>query len=247
MRMKAFVIHLERASGRRPQAEHLRSTLPLPAELLHAVDGLRLSGADFQGVFQPRLHRPRYPFALSRTEVACFLSHRRAWQAIVDQDLDAALIVEDDVDVVATAFLEVLAAAIDGLAPEEFVRFPHRDRGEQGRVVRAAGAARLIEPRMPGLNMQMQLVGREAACRLLRASEAFDRPVDTYVQMRWLHGVRVLTARPIVIREIGGRLGGSVIHARRQGFVNKFVHELQRPFIRLAMHRANEHWRRRAA
>ena len=247
MRMKAFVIHLERASGRRPQAEFLRATLPPPAELLPAVDGLQLSDADVRGVFRPALHRPHYPFTLSRTEVACFLSHRRAWQAIVEEDLDAALVVEDDVAIEEQAFGEVLAAALDGLVPEEFVRFPFRDRGEQGQVVRAAGSARLIEPRMPGLNMQMQLVGREAARRLLWASEIFDRPVDTYVQMRWLHGVRVLTARPIVIREIGADLGGSVIHARRPGLVHKVVHEVRRPFIRLAMHRANERWRRRAA
>ena len=95
--------------------------------------------------------------------------------------------------------------------------------------------------------MQMQIVGREAARLLLAASEEFDRPVDSFVQMQWLHGARMLSARPIVIRELGGELGGSVIHPRRRSLVDRLVHELQRPFIRLAVRQANEQWRRKSA
>lgn len=247
MRMKAFVIHLDRAEGRQQQVELLRSTLPLPAEVLPAVDGRQLTDDEVCRVARGGIHRPHYPFALSRGEVACFLSHRRAWQATLDQGLDAALIVEDDVDIVSPAFPRVLAAAVDGMAPEEFVRFPNRERYEPGPVVRSRGDARLVEPRLPALNTQMQLVGRAAAQRLLEASQVFDRPVDCFVQMQWLHGARVLSARPIVIREICSDLGGSVIHAPRPGLVHKMSHELQRPLIRYAVHRANERWRRRAA
>lgn len=246
MATKAFVVHLERAAGRRPQADRLQATLPLPTEMLHAVDGLTLTDAEVGAVARSGLHRPHYPFALNRTEIACFLSHRRAWQAILDQGLDAGLVTEDDA-AVAPEFADVLGMALAESGPDEFVRFPHRERHEPGPVVRQQGAARLVEPRFPALGAVMQLVGREAARRLLDASRVFDRPVDAFVQMQWLHGARVLTARPIVVREIGAELGGSVIHARRQGLLDRVVHEVQRPFIRLAMHRANEHWRRRAA
>lgn len=247
MAIKAFVIHLDRAVGRRPQVDRLRSMLGLPTEVLPAVDGLQLSDADIQAVYRSVLHRPQYPFSLSRNEMAAFLSHRRAWRAILDQDLEAALVAEDDADIAAPEFADVLAAAIDGMQPDEFVRFPHRERHEPGPVIRSRGVARFVEPRLPALGMVMQLVGREAARRMLEASEVFDRPVDSFAQMQWLHGARIVTARPIVIREIGGELGGSVIHSQRPGFVHKVVHELQRPLIRLAVHRANERWRNRAA
>lgn len=247
MDIKAFIIHLERAAGRRPQVDRLRSALPAPTDVLAAVDGRALSDSGIAAVHRPGLHRPQYPFALSRTEIACFLSHRRAWQAILDQDLDAALVVEDDATIDAAAFADVFTAAAEGLAPEELVRFPHRERHEPGPLVRARGAARLFEPRLPALGMVLQLVGRQAARRLLEASRVFDRPVDSFVQMQWLHGARILTARPIVVREICDELGGSVIHSPRTGLVVKMAHEFQRPLIRLAVHRANERWRRRAA
>lgn len=243
----ALVIHLERAVGRRPQVDRLLARLPLPAAVLPAVDGTTMTEADVSQVYRRGLHRPRYPFPLSRTEIACFLSHRRAWRTILDEDLAAALIVEDDADVAVPGFAEVLAAAIDGLRPDEFIRFPHRERHEPGPVLRSHGTARILEPRLPAVGMVVQLVGREAARRLLDASRIFDRPVDSFAQMQWLHGARMLTARPIVVREICGTLGGSVIHARRPGFAHKLLRELQRPLIRLAVHRANERWRRGAA
>ena len=247
MLVKSLIIHLDRALGRRPQVQRLRETLPVPADVIPAVDGRLMSDRDIAAVFRRNLHRPRYPFALSRTEVACFLSHRRAWQAILDQGLDAALIVEDDATISAPSFAEVLSAAIAGLEPDELVRFPHRERHEPGPLVRARGEVRLFEPRLPALGMVLQLVAKDAASRLLEASHVFDRPVDSFVQMQWLHGARVLTARPIVVREICAELGGSVIHAPRTGIVDRMVHEIQRPLIRLAVHRANERWRRRAA
>jgi GR25 family glycosyltransferase involved in LPS biosynthesis len=245
--IKSFVIHLDRATGRRPQVDRLLASLPGPAAVLPAVDGHRLADEDLHGVTRRGLHRPHYPFAMSRSEVACFLSHRRAWRTIIDEGLDAAVIAEDDAAIAAPEFDDVMAAAVAGLEPDEFVRLPHRERYEPGPVVRERDGVRLVEPRLPALGMVMQLVGREAARRLLDASTVFDRPIDSFMQMRWLHGARILTLRPIVVCEIGDQLGGSVIHARRPGFVHRVVHELQRPLIRLAVHRANERWRRRAA
>lgn len=247
MHCKAFILHLERAVGRTAQAEALQADLPVDTDILTAVDGLQMSDAEARRFMRPGMHEPRYPFPLSKTEIACFLTHRRAWQAIVDEDCDAGLIVEDDAAVASPHLAAVICAALASLRPEEFIRFPHRERYEPGPVAREIGPARFIEPRLPALGMVMQLVGREAARRLLDASWQFDRPVDNFVQMQWLHGARVLTARPIVIREICQQLGGSVIHRSRHGMIHKLMHELQRPLIRLAIRQANEQWRRKSA
>lgn len=247
MGIKSFIIHLDRAAGRKPQVGRLRDTLPTPTDVLAAVDGSTMSEADIAAVYRRGLHRPHYPFALSRTEIACFLSHRRAWQAIVDQDLDAALVVEDDATIAVPTFTEVFAAAVEGLAPEELVRFPHRERHEPGPLVRSRGAAQLFEPRLPALGMVLQLVGREAAGRMLDASRVFDRPVDSFVQMQWLHGARVLSARPVVISENDAMLGGTVIQNKKMSLVEKAVHEMTRPLLRFAVRNANEQWRKRAA
>jgi GR25 family glycosyltransferase involved in LPS biosynthesis len=244
---KGFILHLARATGRAAQAEAMRSALPIDTEILPAVDGLQMSDTEARRFVRTRMHEPHYPFDLSKTEIACFLTHRRAWQAIIDAGCDAGLIVEDDAAVASGDFEGVVGAALRSIRPDEFIRFPHRERHEPGTLVRSAGPARFIEPRLPCLGMVMQLVGREAARRLLDASWQFDRPVDNFVQMQWLHTARVLTARPIVVREICQELGGSVIHRPQPGVMEKVFHELQRPLIRLAIRQANDQWRRKSA
>jgi GR25 family glycosyltransferase involved in LPS biosynthesis len=247
MPAKAFIIHLERATARRQQAIALAGSLPIPAELLPAVDGKALSQDACDSVAQRHLLEPRYPFALGRAEIGCFLSHRRAWQAIVDGGHEAGLVAEDDVEAAASDFAEVVAATLTAIKPDEFVRLPMHERGEKGGVIRISGPVRFVEPRLPGLNMQMQIIGREAARRLLAASGRFDRPVDSFVQMQWVHGARVLTTRPVVIREIGHLLGGSVIQNKKMGFFEKVSHEVQRPLHRLLVQSWNEQWRRKSA
>lgn len=243
MRVEALIVHLEQAVGRRPQVAEIARSIPLPARVLPAVDGRRLDPSVRDKVVHPRLHAPAYPFRLLDTEIGCFLSHRLAWQSILDERLDAGLVVEDDVEVSSPLFQQVLGHAIAMLQPGDFIRFPLHERGE-GRV-RAGAATTLIEPRLPGLGMQMQLVGRDAARLLLAASEVFDRPVDSLVQMQWLHGARVLSARPVVIREIDFALGGTTVQRKRMPLARKAAHELGRPILRLAVRVANERWRRR--
>ena len=158
-------------------------------------------------------------FPLRGTEIGCFLSHRRAWQAILSDGCDAGLIVEDDVAVASAAFETAVAAAVSTIEPTEYIRFPVRDRGEHGELVKAFAGTNFVEPRLPGLGMQMQLVGREAARLLLEASCHFDRPVDSFVQMQWIHGARILSARPIVVREVSAAHGGSTIQAKHHSLV----------------------------
>jgi len=247
MQVKGYVVHLERAAGRRPQALELTRTLPVPTVILPAVDGRALDEDAKRRHVRRRLHSPRYPFPLLDAEIGCFLSYRRAWQAILDDGCDAGLIVEDDVAPCSPRFQEVVASAIAAIRPGEYIRFPLLERTDRGPAARDAADATLVEPRLPGLGMQMQLVGREAARLLLDATQVFDRPVDCVVQMQWLHGARVLAALPVIVREIDFQLGGSVIQLKRAGLVHKAMHEIQRPIIRLAVRAINERWRRRHA
>lgn len=245
MRVEAFVVHLERVTARRPQVAEIARSIPLPTTVLSAVDAQSMEPSTRERLVRPRLHAPTYPFRLLDTEIACFLSHRRAWQTILDTGLDAGLIVEDDVAVANPLFRRVLGHAIGAAQPEDFIRFPMHERTEGPASHRDEPS--IIEPRLPGLGMQMQLVGREAARRLLAASEVFDRPVDSLVQMQWLHGARVRSARPVVVQEVDFAIGGSTVQNKRAPLAQKAAHELGRPILRLAVRLANERWRRRGA
>ena len=56
--VKAFIIHLKRASDRQPQVERLIDSLPLRAEVIDAVDGRVLDGETIQRVYRRSLHTP---------------------------------------------------------------------------------------------------------------------------------------------------------------------------------------------
>lgn len=235
MKAEAFIIHLGRAEARKVQVDRLRATLPLPVNIVDAVDGLALGDDEIEVVYRRHLHRPRYPFALRKAEIGCFLSHRKAWQAIIDRGLDAGLIVEDDVEPVEGSFGPALALAMKTIRAGDYIRFPYRSHTDSGVEVAKDGEAVLIEPAHVGAGMQMQLVGRQAAAELLRITETFDRPVDTTIQMRWRAKIRILAMRPPAVRQIGHLLGGTIVQKKSKPFGEVLSREVKRAWYRMAL------------
>ncbi|MBN9044530.1 MAG: glycosyltransferase family 25 protein [Rhizobiales bacterium] len=235
MNIKAFIIHLARAADRRPQVERLTRDLsvqgPVKAEVIDAVDNRALDEATIARVYRRRLHAPRYPFPLSRNEIACFLSHRKAWQAIVDRKLDAGFVIEDDVALTAD-FSDAFRAATDHLEPGGFIRFPFRMDREHGREVYRNDHVRIIVPNPIGLGMVAQLVSHDAARKLLDVTLPFDRPVDTTVQMRWITGLQPLAVIPGGVKEISSELGGTTIQ-HRKNLSARLAREILRPVYRM--------------
>lgn len=234
MKVAAFIIHLKRAEKRGAHVRALMQRLPVAAEIIDAVDAQQLSEAEIAAVYsRTSRHFPPYPFPLRTTEIACFLSHRKTWQAIVDGNLDAGLVIEDDVDI-DPGFADQLTLAMETVRPGDYIRFPRWTRGEKGGEIARQGGNAVMQPALPGLGMQMQLIGRDAAIALLAATKRFDRPVDTTLQMRWLHPVRMLSARPITIREIDFNLGGTVVQGKKT-LSDKLKREVLRPYYRVLL------------
>ena len=98
MTSAAFVISLERSQLRFKHNRPL-PRIPLPGEILPAVDGRALTAQQTNTVYVRCLHKPMYPFVLGPGEIGCFLSHRKAWQEISQRKLDAGLVLEDDVSI----------------------------------------------------------------------------------------------------------------------------------------------------
>lgn len=228
-----FIIHLERATARLGQVDRLRGELPITPSIMKAVDGISMCEVQ-KSHYKPHLLRPSYPFALRQAEVATFLSHRACWQAIIDQELDAALILEDDVALEEPTFSRALEAAQAHMVQGDLVRFPIKIREKPFETLSVSGEPCVIVPKLIGLGMQMQIVTRDAARVLLEKTRHFDRPVDTYLQMRWDHGLRVLTVWPSGVMEISADLGGSLIR-KRKGLWGRVRSEILRPLYRVRL------------
>ncbi len=210
-----YIISMRRAEERFEHVQRVIAKCPIACHRWDAVDGRLLSDASVADVYRKGLHRPHYPFELTRGEIGCFLSHRSVWQQIIDAGLPGALVLEDDIDLSA-GFEEAFRFGIEYAPPCSYVQFQIRDVIGGGQELAVSGGYRLVRPEVAPVRAMAQWITRQAAQRLVEATRVFDRPIDTFVQMRWLHGVDVLVLTPPRVREISGELGGSVINAQKR-------------------------------
>lgn len=91
--MQTFLINLDRVPERLALMEQRFAAHGAAFERVPAVDARLLSDADIDR----HVDGTGYWGRLSRSEVACFLSHKLCWQRIVDRDLPFGLVLEDDV------------------------------------------------------------------------------------------------------------------------------------------------------
>jgi glycosyl transferase family 25 len=240
---KAFILHLERATGRRANVEALRAFLPIKNEVLPAVDGARLSAEEVNEAYARSRFSPRYPFALRPAEIGAFLSHRAAWRRIVEDGLDFACVFEDDAEIDRERFAALLDFAVAERGRWGYVLLPAAGLEPAGAAIVSGGGFALLQPYSPPLRAIGQIVSRAAAERLLAISSPFDRPVDTFLQMAWVTGVTILAATPTPIRDVSRETGGTTVQRKRMGALQRLHHEIMRPVYRakvLALYRRHQ-------
>lgn len=214
--MHTLVIHMPGSTERRLNVDTILKVLP-DAHEVEAVDG-RAEGAAKDVTLCPGdLHQPAYPFDLLPGEVGCFLSHRKCWQRILDEGWDYALIVEDDLALNLRVFDQLIDILKRNATPDSFIRIPPKDREGQHKVTDQEGGLKIVTPRVIGLQTTAQLVGRNAAKRLLLASHKIDRPVDTFLQMHWITGQPVQSVLPVVVLELSFAGKGSTVQQKKTG------------------------------
>ncbi len=225
---KSFIIHLQRSSGREAQVKDLIGKSPFETEIVDAVDGAKLSQAEIDACFSEKpLQQPVYPFGLNAGEIGCFLSHRRAWQKIVDQDLAAGLVFEDDVQIDPDVFDTALEAAKAWSPEYGFIQFQVREVAADSPELGQIGCNRLFRPVPTLLRCSAQLVNNATAKKLLKATARFDRPVDTLLQMHWVTGVQPVCVVPSGVTDRTQETGGSTLSLKRPLHV-KIQREIQR-------------------
>lgn len=228
--MRSMIIHMSGSTKRRGNVDRLLADLP-DAEVIEAVDGR--DAAQIAGVRRSDGTRftPHYPFQLRPAEIGVFQSHRRCWQRILDDNLDFALIAEDDLRVTPAMLTRALALIAAHATPEMYIRLPVKARETPAKVLAADDEMRLVLPRIIGLQCICQVVGRGAAERLLAATETIDRPVDTFLQMHWITGQPIHAILPNGNSEVAQEIGGSTIQVRT-ATRGKLAREVKRAFYR---------------
>lgn len=237
MQVHAFVLHLVRAEARRGNALDLLETCGLPGEIWPAVDGAAMSSTDLAATVGSQLFEPAYPFPLKTGEIGCFLSHRQIWAELQMREADAALIIEDDAAIDPDAFDDAVDLAQAHIGTLGYIQFQTRPPRGRSHLVDTGGDCRLVVPELGGLRTTAQMVSKAAAAHLLRLSDPFDRPVDTFVQSHWHTGLRPAMIHPSGISDIADRLDGSTIQAGPKPLMERLSREMHRSVYRAGVAR----------
>ncbi|WP_341875476.1 glycosyltransferase family 25 protein [Enterobacter hormaechei] len=90
-RMRTFIVNLKHSLERRAKMECQLSELNIAYEFIEAVDGRKMTETELRNVTRET------NYAFLPGEVGCALSHQKIYKRIIDENIDAALILEDDV------------------------------------------------------------------------------------------------------------------------------------------------------
>ena len=94
--MKIFVINLERDTNKKEKIQKLMDKANISVEFFKAVDGTtHHENHNFTGWVDP--YHCRY---VTKGEVGCALSHYYIWEKIINEKIEKAIILEDDVEII---------------------------------------------------------------------------------------------------------------------------------------------------
>ncbi|WGL99445.1 glycosyltransferase family 25 protein [Arsenophonus sp. aPb] len=91
-----FIVSLKKDTDRRTQISYVLSSQALPFTIVDAIEGSKLTHNDIAGLKYPYYDKP-YGKPNGMNEIACSLSHQSIYQHIIKNDIEWALILEDDV------------------------------------------------------------------------------------------------------------------------------------------------------
>jgi len=234
--MPMYVINLDRSPQRWAKMAANLGAMGLDFERLVAVDAAQAPDAVIDAFYDAAANARHYFVPLKRGEVGCFLSHRKAWQALVDSGADMAVVLEDDVEFEAPPqpLLQALAQQL-GTAQPRMVKL-YTKRAVRGRAVADLGGHALVHPATTPLGMQAQLLNRAAAQTLLAAFPRCHEPVDVALQRWWDTGVTTWVLRPNLVKEVSAQVGGTTLGSRASAaWPVKLRREWRRPWFRLAL------------
>ena len=95
---KIFIINLDRATTRWEKMRKQLEKLGLQYERFSAIDAEAASDAFLNQYYSAELNRIKYYVSLSKSEIACYISHLKVCEKILSDNLDYAIVLEDDIE-----------------------------------------------------------------------------------------------------------------------------------------------------
>jgi glycosyl transferase family 25 len=199
MKFKVFLINLDSSTERFTFMDEQLKQLGIQYQRISAVYGKELRDVDIAKVYDPQTNLQKYDKMLNLGEIGCYLSHVQCWQMIVEQQLDYALILEDD-SVLDPGLMTVMQH-IDNLSTDwDYIKLCH-GRKQKGIVKSIALDDRFSLStclKLPA-STRGQCVSLAGAQKLLATTYPIARPVDIDIQYWYEKHLRCFVVRPFPV------------------------------------------------
>ena len=235
--MKIYYINLERSTQRRERLEKCLNLYGLSFKRIDAIDAENLTDECVAEYYDPKINPFGYFSYLKKSEIACFLSHRKALQEFVlNDEADFAILLEDDLEFVAdpAPLINDLKLKLNWKSEPFIIKLYSARKNASIHITSLAGGYSLTLPNLCPLNTSAQIFNKVGAIRFLESTQSIFMPVDVTLQFAWKIPLIVFQVQPNLVRSTSTEVGGSTISEKSMPLsIKKIKREIQRPLFRL--------------
>jgi glycosyl transferase family 25 len=202
MQPPIFVINLDSSPERFRNTKAQFENLKINVTRLPGVLGNALSDKTINQSYSKYLNFKKSDRPLSKGEIGCYLSHRKAWQKIVDMDVPFGVVVEDDI-FIEELFEDALNAISNFSFNWDLIKLaPYKNKTRSVRIEKQISSQfKLVINSKTITGCAGYAISRSAAIKLLRTTYPFFRPVDTDLQHFWEHNIDIYALHPFVVKQ----------------------------------------------
>lgn len=192
-----YLINLARSTDRLTACARQLESYDLPFERVDAVDGDALTPTAISKLYN--FEESSYHKHMTSGEIGCYLSHVRVWQKIVDEQLDYAVILEDDI-LLQDNIQEGLAALQTIQEPWDLIKLAEApEKRKAVHHIPANDFALVTYNKVPSRTCA-QVVSLAGAKKLLATSITIKRPIDIELQYWWESNLNVFGLKPYLVK-----------------------------------------------
>lgn len=195
--VKFYCINLERRADRRQRCQKIADDLGIELEFIAAVDGSK--SEIFDSKEYNRKIRNIFYEPLKGGEIACCLSHLKAYEKFLSSDAEFAVILEDDF-CPEKEFLPFINQLANGFTGWEAVRLQRSKKQEGLKLVTIEGYE-VIFPLRVGLTTTACMYTREGARKAKRIYQSFFLPADEAMKFCHLYGLNMCELNPKLVSQ----------------------------------------------
>ena len=132
---------------------------------------------------------------LTPNEIGCYLSHYRLYEKIIGENIQRAVILEDDVEI-SDDFPKILHALNGAPDDWEFIRLAGIRARKGKEVAKLSDKYRVVRLLNTACGAQAYLINLRGAKKLLKYGREITRQLDIMIDRYWENGLRIMAVLP---------------------------------------------------